>query len=94
MKWFNFDNVVGFCITCLALGLFGFGAFATISSVRSNGEADYCYVEMWSPGQMAPQFQLYAHRPWRSDRMLGVWPTVDEARTKAELVNCPMGARR
>lgn len=58
-----------------------------------GGEIDYCYTEMWSPGQMAPQFQLFGHRPWRTDRMMGVFATVEEVRSKAEALNCSMGKR-
>lgn len=85
----------GFHVSLLAivLGLVGLSGWAVYGSVRSNGEADYCYVEMWSPGSMSPQYQLHAHRPWRVDRILGNYPTLDAAAAEAATINCPMGKR-
>lgn len=88
------DDVGGYTIVAGILAVLGFVGYAIVGSIRSNGETDYCYTEMWSPGQMAPQHQLYGHRPWRTDRMLGVYSTVEEARAKADVLGCPMGNRR
>jgi hypothetical protein len=73
--------------------LTGLAGYAIVSAVRSNGEVDYCYTEMWSPPQMAPQFQLYAHRPWRADRMLGVFQTIEEVKVKSDILNCRLQTR-
>lgn len=66
---------------------------SVIGSIRSNGEVDYCFVEMWSPQNMAPQFQLQGHRSWRTDRMIGVYPTVEEAKAKADALGCRVGTK-
>ena len=71
--------------------LIALGTVSTVYSVRSNGNVDYCYVEMRSPEGMAPQYQLYAHRPWRSDRSLGIYPTLEDAKAKTDLVGCKFG---
>lgn len=97
MRFPDGDEVVGFAfgISALALifGVLGLVGWATYGSIKSNGETDYCYVEMWSPGQMAPQYQLHAHRPWRVDRMIGNFGSLEEATSKATAINCPMGKR-
>ena len=72
---------IAVCIVALCLT-------STVMAIRSNGETDYCYVEMWSPSQMAPQFELVGHRPWRSDRMIGVYPTVEDAKARADTLGC------
>lgn len=88
-----FDWAFPLSIAAVFAGLLGLATWAIIGSVRSNGETDYCYVEMWSPGQMSPQYQLHAHRPWRLDIVLGNYPTLDEAAAKAEMLHCPLGKR-
>jgi hypothetical protein len=77
-------------IVMLAVVLIAFGATATVGSIRSNGVIDYCYVEMWSPPQMAPQYQLWGHRPWRNDRNIGVYLTIEEAKSKADAMGCKL----
>ena len=82
--------VLGICLTTLA-------GFVLLETIRSNGETDYCYVEMWSPPQMSPQmspqWMLKAHRPWREDRDLGVYGSIDEASAHAETVHCKLNGR-
>lgn len=70
-----------------------FGLYAIVASARSNGEIDYCYVEMWSPPNMSPQYQLHGHRPWRQDRILGNYSTMDIAIKEAELMQCPLNKK-
>lgn len=85
-------------ILVILAGLIGivlvlFGLYAIGASARSNGEIDYCYVEMWSPPNMSPQYQLHGHRPWRQDRILGNYPTMDVAIKEAELMQCPLNKK-
>ncbi len=94
MSIFDAENLIKAGVVLVVLPVLGLAGYAIYESIRSNGEIDYCYVEMWSPGQMAPQHQLYGHRPWRNDRMLGVYSTVEEARSKADVISCPVGSRR
>jgi hypothetical protein len=72
----------------------GIGFYSLLQSIRSNGDTDYCYIEMWSPPQMAPQYQLWAHRPWRQDRNLGVYPSVDEAAKASTALGCKLNSSR
>ncbi len=95
MKIPDFMNVVAWILTlglaALVVVGVGFGGYAIYASARANGEVDYCYVEMWSPGNMSPQYMLHAHRPWRSDLVVGNYPTVDDAKAKSDIMHCPMG---
>lgn len=81
-----FITGVAFVVT----GLLGLAAWGIYGSARSNGETDYCYVEVTSPTGMAPQFMLYGHRPFRADRHLGTFKDVDEARVEAKMLECPV----
>ena len=87
------DRLVTFVAWMGVASAIGFAVYAIVESVRSNGDVDYCYFEMWSPTQMAPQWQLYAHRPWRPDRMMGVYPTPEDARRAADTMSCKLNAR-
>ncbi len=87
----EFEKAVGIIALVLGLSLVALGVVATVGAIRSNGNTDYCYVEMMSPHGMAPQYQLYGHRPWLSDRPMGVYPTIDEAKAKADVIGCRFG---
>lgn len=80
-------------IALVILGIVGSIGYVTFAVIHSNGETDYCYTEMWSPTQMAPQFLLQAHRPWRQDRMLGAYPSLEEAKAKADLLGCRLNVK-
>jgi len=78
-------------VACSAV--FSLAVWTVVGSIRSNGETDYCYIEMWSPPQMAPQWLLKGHRPWRMDRDVGIYASVDDAKAKADLLSCKLGAK-
>jgi hypothetical protein len=82
------ENAFAIVVLALGLAIIGFLSWAVVGSVKSNGVIDYCYVQMWSPSQMAPQYALYGHRPWREDRQMGVYPTIEEAKAKADSMGC------
>ncbi len=86
----NFDRALTYLFFLAGVAVIGFLSWATIGSVKSNGVIDYCYVQMWSPSQMAPQYALYGHRPWREDRQMGVYPTIEEAKQKADSMGCKL----
>ena len=86
------ENAFGILLLTLGLAVLGFASWAIIGSVKSNGVVDYCYVQMLSPTGMAPQYQLYGHRPWREDRPMGVYPTIEEAKAKADTMGCKLNA--
>jgi len=46
-----------------------------------------------SPPQMAPQWMLKAHRPWRDDRQIGVFLTLEEAKSKNDSIGCKLNTR-
>jgi len=80
------QKAIGIGILLLIVGVLVFAGWAIVGSVRSNGETDYCYIEMLSPPQMAPQWMLKAHRPWRDDRQIGVFLTLEEAMALCRLM--------
>lgn len=87
---FDIFEVTG---SVVMVAVVGFVGYVAVESIRSNGETDYCYVEMWSPPQMSPQWMLKAHRPWREDRQIGIYPTLDEAQTKAATMGCKLNSK-
>ena len=87
----DIEKALGTVALVIGLGLAALGTVAVVGSVRANGNIDYCYVEMLSPQGMAPQYQLHGHRPWREDRSMGVYPTIDEAKQKADTLGCKFG---
>lgn len=87
----DLDKVFGIIVMIVASALVALGVVATVGAIRSNGNTDYCYVEMMSPHGIAPQYQLFGHRPWLADRPMGVYSTIDEAKTKADVIGCRFG---
>lgn len=87
------ERVIGTLLTALGLAVIILAGYAVVESIRSNGETDYCYVEMWSPPQMAPQWMLQAHRPWRTDRQIGIYPTLEDAKAKSDSMGCKLNSR-
>lgn len=84
----DFERAFSILATCAIAAFLLFMAYAGVQSARANGNIDYCYVEMLSPQGMAPQYQLYGHRPWRADRAMGVYPTLEVAKNMADTVGC------
>ena len=92
MKNLDLEKAFWAIVLAAIAALAGLGIVAVAMSARSNGNIDYCYVEMLSPQGMAPQYQLYGHRPWRVDRAMGVYPTLEEAKDKADVVTCKVSS--
>lgn len=67
-----------------------FGSYVVVMSARSNGETDYCYVNYRSPPDMPPIFELVGHRPWREDRYIAKFQTMDETVKAADVIHCPL----
>jgi hypothetical protein len=65
-------------------------SYVVVEAACSNGNVDYCYVEMYSPVSLAPQYRLSGHRPWRADRVMGAFPTLEEAKAKADVIGCKL----
>jgi len=85
------EKVLWSILLACSLSVLALVGWATVGSIRSNGNIDYCYVEMLSPMGMAPQYQLHGHRPWRTDRPMGVYPSLEEAKAKSDVLGCKFG---
>lgn len=88
-----FLNLIAVIAALVIVGLVGLCGWSIYGSVKSNGEIDYCFIEMWSPGGMSPQYQLFGHRPWRSDRLIANYTSIEEAKAKADTIGCKVNAR-
>lgn len=89
----DLDKAFSYFLCLIGLALVALTSYTIIESIRSNGEVDYCYIEMVSPAGLAPQFKLHGHRPWRFDSEMGAYLSVDEAKAKADLFNCKMNVK-
>lgn len=75
-----------------ATTLLFFLAVALISSARSDGETTYCYVSYTAANNGPPAHQLYAYRPWRPDRLISNFSSLEEATTASTLLGCKIGS--
>jgi hypothetical protein len=83
-------DVIGWAVGILIL-LFILGGMAAIfKSASADGKIDYCYTSVISPTDMAPQYRLHGHRPWREDRSLGIYPTLNDAALAAQKYQCEL----
>ncbi len=87
------DKIISSLFTLGFVACFLFLGYVVEESIRSNGETDYCFIHMYSPPDMAPQWMLRAHRPWREDRSLGAYSSMEEAKSKADTMGCKLNAR-
>lgn len=87
MDW---EKVWGTMAAVVVSGLLVLGAISLGCTIKASGMIDYCYIQLVSPTEMAPQYKLVGHVPWRNDRSMGVYPTLDEAKSKADALSCPV----
>jgi len=85
------EKILWSILLACSLSVLALVGWAIVGSIRSNGNIDYCYVQMLSPVGMAPQYQLIGHRPWREDRSMGVYPSLEEAKSKSDTLSCKFG---
>ncbi len=88
------DHFISGAIALLVIAALGLSGYAIVGAVRSNGETDYCYTECLSLNGLPPAYQLWAHRPWRQDRLIGTFPSIEGASKSASDMVCPVGAHR
>ena len=80
-----FVTLIGFVV----LALLGLGVYSIVQSIRSNGEIDYCYTETKSLDGLPPAYQLWGHRPWRNDRLMGTAVAQDDIMKLSQTNHCP-----
>ena len=75
--------------------LFVFSAFAVtgittaiVLSAKSDCQIDYCYITHTSG--TIPYYSLKGHRKWCSNNSMGEFITFEEAKSKADSINCPI----
>lgn len=80
-EWNKFNYLIagGLAIIMLLLSL-------AITSILASGKVDFCYTEM---PQGVGVYKVYGHVPWRSDNLLGIKSSPEEAR-KLMLEVCPV----
>lgn len=86
-RFFGTLSSVG-ALMCIALVMAGI-----VLAVRSNGEIDYCYAQMETYNGLQA-YKLYGHRPWRMDMQIGTSMTLEDAKTKADLIGCRMNGSK
>ncbi len=94
----DFSDVVYRILIALGIGL-GVAmvlliCYLTVKSATASGEDVFCYTEMQASSETAPQYKLYAWRDWRTNRQIGVFPTVEDAKKAADVLGCPIGRHR
>lgn len=67
--------------------------YPSYMSVQSDGQITYCYTSYMSPTGMPPVIQLHGFRPWRPDRHIATFSTLDEAVKAAEAMHCTVAAK-
>jgi hypothetical protein len=77
--------VFGCALLALLIGVFVL--LPIVKSARASGVADYCYVEGGVAGGES-HFTVFAHRPWRPDRMLGFARSMESAVGMARHIGC------
>lgn len=61
----------------------------TFKSIASDGKIQYCYIEYYSPSGIQPVYKLHGFVPWRNDRDLGAYESLNQAKDAAEKIQCP-----
>jgi hypothetical protein len=77
-----------------SLGLLFFVVLITTLTVfiaRADGRVDYCYIEAYSPSEVARTFyKLHQHRPWRADYTAGIFDSHEACVEAARRQDCPL----
>jgi hypothetical protein len=99
------DAIVGFLAASLILTLVAglvLAVYAGFAATFASGQPDYCMVYAESGPQVLKEdgskvqstvFKIQAHRPWRSDVILGESKTLDDAVESTKKLGCPLRAR-
>lgn len=65
-----------------------FLSFLLVMGISSSGKTDYCTVETVGSNYGVNLFKVEQHVPWRPNRPVGVFFSLDEALLAAEMANC------
>lgn len=81
-----------FCLgVAILFSVLGFGLM--LKSISVSGQADFCYLYM--KDTYGPvQYVLEAHRPWREDKIIGVYNSILEPVAIAAGMECPLFTKR
>lgn len=85
-----FDKTVYWTLLVLACFTSIFLMFLTVSFTISDGKIDYCYIKYINPYDGLPQYQLFGHRNYKSDRFIAPFMTLSAAKEAADLIQCPI----
>lgn len=75
--------VLGLVVLLLVL----FASVVIAESVKSDGTITYCYIEPNVAPEL-PIYNLYGYRPWRPDRRIASFKTLDEAIDFSSKMQC------
>jgi hypothetical protein len=67
--------------------------FLVYKSISATGEIEYCYTQYFSPPGMNPQYTLRGFRPWREDRHIAAFQSLEDALAAAEKMHCRIGTK-
>lgn len=96
MDWEKFlTRMIQAVILVVVIAGLSFAGYATVASVRANGQVDYCYTT-WAGnyGPIKGYWILYGHRPWRSDESFGQFMTLEEVQATAKAHNCQLNVKQ
>lgn len=85
------ENLVKLLLVLLAAAaLAGLGALL-FKAVTASGEISYCYVYVESMHSgLPPAYKVTGFRPWRQDRHIATFASIQEAADVAAKIGCPL----
>lgn len=89
----KFETGLYTLLLIVLLPLVSLGIYATYKTTFASGETEYCYIEFVSPEGMPPFVRLHSFRPWRMDRIIGIYKSVDDASADANKLGCKVGKK-
>jgi hypothetical protein len=86
-KRLGFSSKVGWLVLLMPASLLAvFILVAIFMSATASGRADFCYVTSAQPKGMV--WEVEAHRSWRPDLSLGLFPSYEAAKRAGEAFGC------
>ena len=86
----NFEKVFWIVVLVVLAFLGLIGAYCAIRSISTDGQITYCYVRVYSPNGLIPSYTLEGFIPWRTDKQIGIFATLDDALAGANKMHCPL----
>ncbi len=81
------EDFVGFCFMVMVVLIMTTGVVMLVMCLTASGKADYCYMEHRAYVQ-PDTIALKGHRPWREDREIDTFPTIEAAASAAAKIGC------